>query len=160
MSAVLASEMVFRPVRADDIYRIMQIETSAYEFPWSKGLIQDCMSEQYFFYVLILDEEIIGYAIMSCAVEEAHILNICVAPDYQGRGYGFGLLQYMLEVGVRQQAKMVFLEVRISNHKAQALYEGMGFNRLGSRRAYYPAGERREDALLYAKDLAFGVAGI
>ncbi len=154
MSAVIQSTQGFRPVHPEDIQRILQIEESAYEFPWSKSLIQDCMSEQYYFYVSIYDDEIIGHAIMSCAVEEAHILNICISPDYQGDGHGFELMQFMLELAVRQQAKTAFLEVRISNTNAQLLYENIGFNQLGSRRDYYPAGDKREDALLYAKDLS------
>jgi ribosomal-protein-alanine N-acetyltransferase len=90
---------------------------------------------------------------MSVAVGEAHILNLCVAPAWQGEGLGRRLLERLLGVARQHHADTAYLEVRMSNDKAIALYESVGFREIGRRRGYYPHQVGREDALVYAKTL-------
>jgi len=85
---------------------------------------------------------------------EAHILNVCVEPGSQGQGLGRRLLEYLLALASVGRVDTVLLEVRPSNDPARALYDALGFNEIGRRRAYYPAqGSTREDALVLAKAL-------
>ncbi len=95
-----------------------------------------------------------GYGVMSLVVGEAHLLNICVAPEWQRQGYGRLLLEHFMELARERGAGQMFLEVRLSNDPAIALYRGGGFNEVGMRKNYYPGEHGREDALILAKDLS------
>ena len=81
------------------------------------------------------------------------MLNICVAPAYQSRGYGRVILQRLIDEATRFKADSMFLEVRPSNPKAISLYHSMGFNEIGNRKGYYPAKQGREDAIVMARVL-------
>ena len=136
-----------------DVPAIMAIEERAYPFPWTAGIFRDCMGAGYSCYVLERKAEIMAYAVMSVAVKEAHILNICVSPDVRGAGYGRALMDRLIALARQLDANMMFLEVRPSNTAALRLYDKLGFNEIGVRRNYYPAAEGREDALILAKQL-------
>ena len=90
------------------------------------------------------------------AAGEAHLLNLCIDPAEQGRGWGGWLLRHLFGIARVRRAERMFLEVRPSNRTAVRLYEGHGFVHVGTRRGYYPAacGER-EDARVYALSLRF-----
>jgi [ribosomal protein S18]-alanine N-acetyltransferase len=99
------------------------------------------------------EEGIIGHAIMSYAVGECHILNLCVHPQHQGMGLGRKLILHLLDVARRNGARIAFLEVRLSNENAYKLYQSLGFAEVGIRKDYYPADNGREDAMILAYDL-------
>ena len=91
----------------------------------------------------------IGYAVLMLAADEAHLLNLGVAPDAQNRGHGRHLLDRVVGVARARGARLLFLEVRPSNEAGRRLYAGYGFKEVGVRRGYYPAqGGGREDALV------------
>lgn len=142
-----------RPMRESDLERVHAIEIAAYPFPWSLGIFRDCLRAEYPAWVLCRDETILGYFLMSLAVGEAHILNICIAPEWQGHGLGRRLLRGLLQIARARGAQRVFLEVRPSNEAAIALYHSEGFNEIGRRPRYYPAFEGREDAVVMAIEL-------
>ena len=96
---------------------------------------------------------IVGYGLLSIAADEAHVLNVCAAPEEQGRGHGRRLLRALLQLARGRGAQRVFLEVRPSNPAAIALYHAEGFNEIGRRPRYYPAKAGREDAIVMAKEL-------
>jgi ribosomal-protein-alanine N-acetyltransferase len=153
MSAVLKEDLCIKPVLPEHIADILSIEQLAYDFPWTEGLLTDCLKGNYSFYALFERGTIIAYGIMTCVLNEAHILNLCVNPKHQGRGLGKMMLEFLLEKASEKRSLQVFLEVRESNQVAQSLYENNGFNRLGVRNAYYPHHDGREDAIIYAKHL-------
>jgi ribosomal-protein-alanine N-acetyltransferase len=128
-------------------------EAAAYEFPWSRGIFLDCLRAGYDCWVLLDGGAVIGHGVLSTAVREAHILNVCVAPAAQGQGHGRRLLEHLLKLARWQRSERVFLEVRPSNPHAVALYESVGFNEVGRRPNYYPAQRGREDALVMAMEL-------
>jgi len=140
-------------VLPEHIPAILEIEQAAYPFPWTKGMLADCLKPNYYFYAMFRQEEIIAYGIMSCILDESHILNLCVSPEYQRQGLGRKMLYWLLDIARKLQSHTVFLEVRQSNQTAQSLYEDIGFNQLGSRKEYYPDRDGREDAIIYAKEL-------
>ena len=142
-----------RPMQLDDLAQIAEIETAAYEFPWTRGIFRDCFSAGYNAWVLARGARIIGYGILSVGMQEAHLLNLCIAPSEQGQGHGQRLLRRMLDLARWHEAQRVFLEVRPSNQRAVALYEHIGFNEIGRRPGYYPAHRGREDAMVMALDL-------
>lgn len=154
MSAVLESaEPSYRLMELEDIDRIMEIENLAYQYPWSQAIFQDCIKAGYHCWVAEMNGDIIGYAVFINAVQECHLLNLCINPTLQGQGLGRKLLAHVLENAKEYNATCVFLEVRPSNKYAVGLYESEGFNEVGLRKQYYPADHGREDAVIYAKEL-------
>lgn len=143
-----------RTMECTDIAPVMAIERQTYEFPWTEGIFRDCIKAGYHCMVYALNRLVIGYAVMSVAVGEAHVLNISIEPRMQGKGLGRRMMERMLSVASENGADSVFLEVRRSNQAAQELYLSMGFNELGTRRGYYPAAEGREDAICLGLALA------
>lgn len=142
-----------RPMREDDLDTVIAIEQRAYPFPWTRGILRDCLRADYPAWVLLQGGAIIGYGVLSIAADEAHILNICTAPEAQGRGHGRRLLQSLLQIARGRGVRRMFLEVRPSNPNAIALYHDEGFNEIGRRPRYYPAKDGREDALVMAMEL-------
>jgi ribosomal-protein-alanine N-acetyltransferase len=145
LSSVL--ELKCRPMRDTDLDAVMQVEGQAYTFPWSRGNFSDSLQAGYSAWVVELGGELMGYAVLMKAVDEAHLLNITIAPLYQGQGYGKWLLEQCIELARHHGAARMLLEVRPSNDKARQLYERRGFKTLGRRRGYYPSHDNtREDA--------------
>jgi [ribosomal protein S18]-alanine N-acetyltransferase len=142
-----------RPMRDSDLEAVLAIERRAYEFPWTLGIFRDCLLANYPAWVLAQGDHIVGYGLLSLAADEAHILNLCTAPEAQGQGHGRRLLRVLLQLARGRGAKRVFLEVRPSNTAAIALYDAEGFNEIGRRPRYYPARNGREDALVMALEL-------
>jgi len=157
MSAVLKPDaLVIRPLQDDDIDRVEDIEQRSYEFPWSAGIFSDCLRVGYCCWVLDLANDIIGYGIMSVAVEESHILNVCVAPEARRQGHARALMEHLLNTASEHGARIAYLEVRPSNAAALKLYGELGFRHVGTRRAYYPARRGREDAFVLSTPVVPG----
>lgn len=147
------SPLSLRPMREDDLAAVQMIESRTYEFPWTVGIFRDCLRADYPAWILHDGDRIAGYFLMSIAAGEAHVLNICVAPEMQGQGHGRRLLHALLQMARGRNVSRVFLEVRPSNAHAIALYFDEGFNEIGRRPRYYPAKDGREDALVMAMEL-------
>jgi [ribosomal protein S18]-alanine N-acetyltransferase len=145
-----------RAMRESDLDAILAIEQRAYPFPWTRGIFRDCLLAAYPAWVLHEHGLVIGYGVISLAADEAHILNICVAPERQGRGHGRFLLRTLVSIARDRGAARIFLEVRPSNPPAIALYHDEGFNEIGRRPRYYPSHDGREDALVMAMELVAG----
>ncbi len=144
---------ILRAMRESDIDAVMAIELRAYPFPWTAGIFRDCLQAEYPAWLLVEDEVLLGYGVISIAASEAHILNVCVDPLAQGRGHGRHLLRTLVHTARMRRAERVFLEVRPSNPRAIALYFDEGFNEIGRRPRYYPAANGREDAIVMAMEL-------
>ena len=142
-----------RRMDAEDLPEVLDIENQNYEFPWSEGVFADCFQTMtYTCWVCVNDaDQVVGYAIISAIVGEAHIMNISVSPSLQGRGIGRKLLNHLIDYA-RPRAEKVFLEVRPSNPGAIHLYRSCGFKDIGIRKGYYPAQNGREDAIMLALD--------
>lgn len=154
MSAILQEPIPFiRPMRIEDLGDVMAVENGAYTHPWTEGILRDCLRVGYSCWVCEMGRDIVAHAVMSTAIGEAHLLNLCVLPEWQGRGVGRRLLRRMLRIARERDADTMFLEVRDSNEAARGLYESEGFGEIGRRQAYYPSHGGREDALVYAKAL-------
>jgi len=142
-----------RPMREHDLSRISEIEARAYEFPWSQGIFADCLRAGYCCWTLVAGGQVAGYGILSVGADEAHLLNLCIDPDYRRRGLARRLLNHLLRLAREHYATICFLEVRPSNPGAIALYAGEGFRQVAVRRNYYPAREGREDAVVMTLQL-------
>ena len=154
MSAVLQQPGVSMcPMQEKDIEAVLEIELDMYEFPWTEGIFRDCLRVGYCCWVLLEEETVVGYAVLSIAAGESHLLNICVSKKCHRQGYATRLVEHMLQLAKRHDAQVCLLEVRPSNKAAVELYEKMDFVEVGIRPAYYPAKNGREDALILAREL-------
>jgi ribosomal-protein-alanine N-acetyltransferase len=113
---------------------VVALERRAYEFPWSRGIFVDCLRVPYECHVIEEGGVLAGYSVMSMALDEAHLLNLCVSPAVRGRGLGGFLLDHLLRHAAQAGARVIYLEVRPSNAAAQSLYNRAGFTRIGVRR--------------------------
>jgi len=155
LPAAVQGPRSFRAMQVDDLDRVMQVEVLAYSFPWSRGNFQDSLKSGYVAELLETSADVLlGYYVAMPGVDELHLLNITVVPDFQRCGQGRALLD-RLEWQARQHAlSSIWLEVRASNTRARYLYGARGFVEQGVRRGYYPAGGlRREDAVVMKLDL-------
>ncbi|MGQ0586347.1 MAG: ribosomal protein S18-alanine N-acetyltransferase [Gammaproteobacteria bacterium] len=143
-----------RPMEDGWLPQVLDIETRAYAFPWTDGIFRDCLKVGYSAWIVTSpSDEVLAYAVMSMAVGEAHVLNLCVEPAYHQQGIGRFLLAHLQQVARAAGMDIMLLEVRKSNAAAIALYQGMGFHKLGVRKSYYPARDGSEDALLLGYNL-------
>ena len=140
-------------MNAVDLPVVYAIECAAYSHPWNVELFADCLRVDYCCLVGEIDQTMVGYGIMSVAVGECHIFNLCIHPHWQHRGLGRSLLRHLLVLARQRKAGTAFLEVRASNQSALMLYTAEGFCEIGLRRHYYPAIKGREDAVVLALEL-------
>ncbi len=160
MSAVLSTPSVpvsFVALREHDLEAVAAIEADVYVFPWTSGNFRDSLLSAYECWACWTGNELIGYAVVMTALEEAHLLNFAVASRWQRRGIGGEFLQFLIDRARASKREMLYLEVRPSNVAGVRLYERFGFKQLGVRRDYYPAMTGREDALFLGLNIAQSV---
>ena len=155
MSAVLKTiEARFEPLTDARLDDVLRVEHSAYDHPWSRGNFVDSLRAGYEAQLLLAEDTLLGYFVAMKGVDEVHLLNITVAPVWQGQGWGRVMLDALSLWSRGQGAEWLWLEVRQSNHRAERIYEGQGFRRVGERKNYYPAADGlREDAIVMSLKL-------
>ena len=128
---------------------VLHIENRAYTHPWTRGNFVDSLNTGYQIQAIYGGDVLVGYFVAMQGVGEVHLLNITVAPEFQGQGWAVMLLDALAIWSRSQGAEMLWLEVRVSNARAQQVYERYGFTRVGARKNYYPFdASRREDAVV------------
>jgi len=142
-----------RTMVRDDLALVSDIERRSYEFPWSHGVFRDCLLAGYSCIVIERGGVVAGYSILTMAAGEAHILNLCIEPNFRQLGYAERLLEEVLARARCADVSEIFLEVRPSNNAALALYRKKGFRQIAYRPAYYQARDGREDAAVLTKVL-------
>jgi ribosomal-protein-alanine N-acetyltransferase len=163
-----ARRVAFAPMTTDDLDAVQAVEATAYPHPWSRRHFADSLAAGYAA-VMLLGEAtpgevvypprtdgrwLVGYLIAMPGVDEAHLLNITVAPAHQRQGWARCLLDALVLWSRGQRAQCLWLEVRQSNQGARRVYERYGFQQVGLRRAYYPAAPiGREDAVVMSLPL-------
>ena len=140
--------IAFRPMGYDDLDRVMAIEAELYEFPWSRGNFGDSIGSGYLCEVMERGGFLAGYGVMMTVVDEAHLLNLSVARNWQGFGMGRRLLGHFMHSARESALRYFQLEVRISNAVARSLYLSAGFEEVAVRPGYYPVSGGREDAVI------------
>lgn len=153
MSAQFETQIGVRPMGEADLDRIAALEREIYPFPWTWRNFADSLNAGYSCWIYHYAAEIVGYVIIMVSGDEGHVLNLSVARDWQGQGWGRKLLSHVIDTARRYHVTSLFLEVRPSNKIARHLYETAGFNEIGMRRSYYPAENGREDAIVMALQL-------
>jgi ribosomal-protein-alanine N-acetyltransferase len=141
-------DLSLKEMSETDIDAVLRIEKAIYAFPWTLGNFNDCLVAGYRCHVLIGDDKLIGYGVQMLILDEVHLLNLTVASDFQKKGMGKALLNFLIDDALEHQANKMILEVRRTNLAAIFLYESFGFDQIGLRKNYYPAHLGREDAIV------------
>lgn len=140
--------MQIQNMKGSDVASMMLIEQSCHTHPMSHKNMLSCFGGRYFSKGLYIDGSLVGFYMAEMAGPDFTLMDICIAPQYQGKGYAKSLIENLIEEANNRNAESIFLEVRVSNLSAIALYEKCGFNEMGIRKDYYPADNGREDAKL------------
>ncbi len=145
----------FEQVRPEQLDTLSRIEAQAHRYPWDRRHFEDCVNSGYELRLIRAEGgDVLGYFVAMKGVDEVHLLNITVAPAHQGQGWGRLLLQALNLWARGTGAHWLWLEVRESNLRAQAVYRHCGWETVGVRKGYYPAENgQRETALVMSLKL-------
>lgn len=147
-------DMTLRPMRSADLPAVIAVEQDIYPFPWTAGNFADSLEAGHEAWLLEAEGRLVAYALLMRVIDEVHLLNLAVAAQWQGRGLGGRLLEWLCARAAEDGVCAMFLEVRPSNARAQALYLRSGFRQVGVRRRYYPSwNHEREDAIVMRREL-------
>lgn len=154
------AEPIIRAIREEDVRQIHEIEVLCFAMPWSEESILHDVKENVVARWLVMDDgegRVMAYAGMWFVLDEAHICNVAVHPDFRGRGYGKRIFEALEALAIENSMGMMTLEVRRSNTVAQNLYHSCGFLDVGYRKRYYE--DNKEDALIMYKEFSYGQEG-
>ena len=143
----MASDFSYTVSRIDTsvLSEIAALERACFSTPWSEESLAMLTEDGNVGFYVRMDGSIVGYGGMQCVLDEGQITDIAVHPDYRRRGIAACILQAMIDYGRENGLSVFFLEVRVSNTPAIALYrDRFGFEVLGTRRNFYQ--HPKEDA--------------
>ena len=148
MSTSLQEKTGIREMLSTDLEQVIVIEREIFLFPWSLENFADSIRTGYDCHVLEQENELFGYGVMMAGPDEAHLLTIGIAANWQNKGWGKKLLHYFIRLARQKNLQSMLLDVRVSNTGAALLYKQIGFNPITKRKDYYPAMCGREDAIV------------
>ncbi|SYZ72790.1 Ribosomal-protein-alanine acetyltransferase [Candidatus Zixiibacteriota bacterium] len=141
-----------RPMRPCDIAPITLIETRIFSDPWPMTAFEEELQrENGGFFVAESDGTVTGYIGYIIAAGEAQIINVGVAPEFQGKSIAKRLISHIFKIAEKEDCEYIFLDVRPSNTAAISLYRQFGFVELYRRPGYYRL--PNEDAIVMVKNL-------
>ena len=153
--AGLRGSVAWRPLESADLAYVAALERQIHAAPWTLANFRDALAAGYCGMVGEREGRIVAFGVLMLGPGEAQVLNVSVVPDARRQGLGRTLLKRLVDVAARSGAEQCFLEVRVSNTAALALYAAEGFGPVGRRHDYYPATATtpREDALVLRREL-------
>lgn len=139
-------------MRQSDLDSVMEIEQASFPAPWSRNAFLSEIYENRRACYLVARENgrVAGYVGIWIILDEGHVTNLAVHPDFRRRGIGEKLMRAIISYAKSRGAKRITLEVRVSNLVAQKLYEKLGFVSVGIRPGYYH--DNGEDAVIMWKN--------
>ncbi|WML42128.1 ribosomal protein S18-alanine N-acetyltransferase [Neobacillus sp. OS1-2] len=142
----MVDSYVFRYMREEDIDQVVEVEQASFTTPWSReAFYNELHTNKFAVYIVIEnDHKIIGYCGTWVVIDEAHVTNVAILPEYRGKKLGEALMSKLMSVSREMGARTMTLEVRVTNHVAQSLYRKLGFENGGIRKNYYS--DNQEDA--------------
>jgi len=136
------------PMKEEHINQVLEIENLSFLDPWTKRMYLSEITERddSYFITAKFKDRIVGYGGFWLIVDELHLVNLAVHPDFRRQGIGTQIMQYLLNLGKQLGAKRATLEVRMSNVIAQKFYSKFGFVSIALRKKYYS--HNKEDAVV------------
>ena len=138
---------------ASDLDGILAVEAASFTNPWTRAMYEWELQNRSVCHILVIRTaacRVAGFCSFWLVVDEIHVNNVAIRPEYRGRGFGTRLMRRVLTEGRRLGATRATLEVRASNDAARRVYEGLGFRAAGVRKRYYTNPE--EDAVILWRD--------
>ena len=144
--------VVIRDMYLNDLDAVLRIERTSFPTPWARAAFQTELVDNTFAVYLVLEfhGRLAAYGGMWLILDEAHVTNVAVDPEFRGHGFGEQMMRGLMARAMTQGARRMTLEVARSNLVAQNLYQKLGFVQLGVRRNYYT--DTHEDAFIMWKD--------
>jgi ribosomal-protein-alanine N-acetyltransferase len=146
MSARKSDLYNFLPMDINYLLRVYELELESYDFPWTKEILRDCILYKYDSFVVVLNDNLVGYIISKITYPETHILNLTVKKNFRKKGIGKALIELIISDARLRNSENIILEVRADNTDAQSLYKKLNFEVIGTRKDYYESKNGREDA--------------
>ena len=136
------------PMTYDHVPQAAELERLCFSDPWSERMLREHLDNQCAAAIAAVGEDgtLLGYAGLLVVLDEGYITNVAVRPAYRRQGIASDLLGVFERFARGHQLAFLTLEVRASNAAAIALYEKMGYARVGVRKNYYE--HPREDAII------------
>lgn len=154
----MTNSLKFTPINTSDISTLIPIENACHSHPWNEKTFTTCIGGRYFGEKLgeklggdlSQPQTLIGFYIGEFVIDEATLMDICVEPSQQGKGFGKQLLTQFILQSKAKGAVKIWLEVRAKNISAQMMYINAGFIEISRRTGYYPSssGFGYEDAIV------------
>ena len=141
-------EVHIAPMRRRHLRAVLRIEAQVYPTPWTHGLFVSelALRSSRVYVIARVGREIVGYAGLMMSLTDGHVTTIAVDPDWQRQKIATRLLLTLAQEAIARGATALTLEVRLSHHGAQRLYQRFGFKAVGVRKGYYA--DTGEDALI------------
>ena len=141
------------PMRLEDVPAVHRIESASFPTPWPDyAFRQELQTNRLAHYLVVrAGHETVAYGGIWLMVDEAHITTFAVLPEWRRRGIGGRLMVGLMDVALDLSARVMTLEVRLSNRAARELYARFGFKPVGLRPRYYS--DNGEDALIMTTEV-------
>ncbi len=142
------AQLIIRQAEERDIMAIEGLEQVCFSDPWSyESLEHDILNNKLSFYIVAEVEGVVcGYVGIWNIVDEGHITNVAVSPDYRRKHIASNMLDVLIASCQEAGVERFTLEVRAGNEPAKALYAGKGFKEISVRKGYYQ--DNGEDAII------------
>lgn len=145
-------QVTIRDMQEEDIQSVLTIEKMSFSFPWAeRSFMNEVHKPRSLTKVAVVNDEISGYLCAEYILDEGHILDLAVHPDYRRMGIATALVERILEELKERACRFLYLEVRVSNYLAKRLYQGFGFRIVGTRKRYYVS--PTEDAVIMMREV-------
>lgn len=144
----MREKIEIRRMTIDDVDGVMEVDRLSFRIPWSRESFESEVNGKNpaVYFVADYEGRICGYMGVWHIVDEGHITNVAVHPEFRQKGIGDMLVKRTLADGAAKGINAFTLEVRASNEAAQKLYENNGFSSAGIRKRYYE--DNNEDAVI------------
>lgn len=133
------------------VAQVAELEKLCFSEPWSEKSVASELENELSLW-LIAEENgvVLGYVGSQTVLDETDMMNVAVHPDHRRLGIAAALITELVSQLKKRGSRCLKLEVRVSNEGAIALYETLGFVKLGLRKNYYR--NPKEDALILGKE--------
>jgi [ribosomal protein S18]-alanine N-acetyltransferase len=140
-------EIALHEMEMHEIPQVLEIERMSFSEPWSESAFRNEIHKTYAFNrVALRGNSVIGYICANYILDEGHILNLAVHPDFREKGIATELMSDAIHELRQKGCDYLYLEVRASNSAAKKFYERFGLGVTGIRKNYYNS--PKEDALI------------
>lgn len=142
------AELLIRKMELNDIKDVMKVDQASFTNPWTEDIfhLEIGKNDHAHYFILKLENKIIGYIGMWVVIDDAQITNIAILPEFRGYKFGEKLFEFACQQAIQMGVKRLSLEVRASNIAAQKMYRKFGLVPGGVRKNYYT--DNREDAIV------------